>query len=119
MRHVQQADGKKDETPMPNLIPLHLSDPPCSAALPDGGDCPAAATATITVEHPRIGITMMIWRCRDHIGAAVDAIVRSRPDSVVVTSPLTAFQSPHPKPEPRPEPAREQPARRPLYLVGR
>jgi hypothetical protein len=104
---------------MPNLIPLHLSDPPCSAALPDGGDCPAPAAATITVEHPMFGITMMIWRCRDHIGVAVDAIVRARPDSTVVTSPLAAAQFPRRKPEPRPEPVSEaeQRARRPLYLV--
>jgi hypothetical protein len=107
----------KGEDPMPKLIPLHLPDPPCSGALPDGSDCPAPAAATITAEHPTIGCTMLVWRCRDHIGAAVDAIFRACPGATVVTSPLSAAESPHPKPRPQSEPAPEQPAKRPLYLV--
>jgi hypothetical protein len=86
---------------MPNPIPL--PDPPCGAALPDGGDCPGETAATITAEHPTTGYATLLWRCRDHIGTAVDTLTRTCPDTVITTALLeTAEPSPQPDPPAKP-----------------
>jgi hypothetical protein len=87
---------------MPKLIPL--PDPPCGAILADGSYCPSASTAIVAVEATH-GSSLLVWRCLDHIAPAVDATVRSWPDTVTTITPLTAA-----------EPT-SQPTRRRLYLV--
>jgi hypothetical protein len=90
---------------MSNLIPL--PDPPCGATLPDGSYCPSASSAIVAVE-ATYGSSLLVWRCLEHIAAAVDANVRSWPEAVITVTPLTAAE-----PSPQPDP----PARRPLCLV--
>jgi hypothetical protein len=98
---------------MPNPIPL--PDPPCGATLPDDGDCPGETAAIITAEHPTTGYATLIWRCRDHIGAAVDTLVSTCPDTIITATPL-ALAKPPPQPEPEPDPPASQPKPQ-LHLV--
>jgi hypothetical protein len=93
---------------MSNPIPT-LPDPLCGATLPDGGDCPSASSAIVAVEAAH-GSCLLVWRCLEHIAAAVDASVRSWPENVVTVTPLTAAEPSPQQPDP--------PTRRPLYLVS-
>src|SRR5215475_12531252 len=73
--------------------------PPCGAALPDGGDCPGEAVAIITAEHSATGYAALVWRCPDHIGAAVDTLARACPDTLIAATPLKIAEPP-PQPDP-------------------
>jgi hypothetical protein len=91
---------------MSNLIPL--PGPLCSATVPSGGYCSHDSTATVKVEAPT-GLSLLAWRCREHIPAMVDATVWSCRDATITITPLTAAES---SPAPDPE------AIQPLHLVS-
>jgi hypothetical protein len=93
---------------MSNPIPT-LPDPLCGATLPTGGDCSAASTVIIAAEHPT-GNCLLVWRCREHITAAVDTCLQTCPDSQVTITPLAIIEQP---PQPEPQPA----AKPQLHLV--
>jgi hypothetical protein len=52
------------------------------------------------------GYAMAVWRCHDHIGAAVEAAVRVNRDAVVTVTPVSTLDhaiEPTPEPHPRGE----------------
>jgi hypothetical protein len=58
------------------------------------------------------GYAMAVWRCHDHVGAAVEAAVRVNHDAVITVTPLATLDHPI-EPTPEPDPS----AKRSLRLV--
>jgi hypothetical protein len=84
--------------------PTSLPEPRCGATLPDGRDCPGTTAATITAEHPKTGSATVLWRCRDHLSAAVDTLARTCPDTVITATLLKSGVNPAPQPNPPAKP---------------